>query len=321
MDFEEIIKLPLREKISRFKNIELNIELKNKTSFLPEEAGIGERVYCIDNNIKNRVLCYCGNPVNYLKYSVGYSERCSRKCVYTDPEVSKKRKETCIEKYGVSSFTKTKEYIEKTKKTNNEKYGVDFYLQSDEIREIRIEKNLDKYGVSHHMKSKQFMKEFKKNIVKKFGVDNVSKLDFIKEKKKETFNKSYGFDHIFSSNEIKGDFFEKKYGYNPYIPIEKKTEFDIYKNEVWKLTYRVKKRLIEDWNGYDYYDNELIKDNYNLHYNNNNYPSIDHKISIHYGFINKIDPSIIGDIKNLCITKRSINRKKGILSEDDFISE
>jgi len=321
MDFEEVIKLPIREKISRFKNIELNIELKNRTIFLPEESGIGERVYCIDNNIKNRVLCYCGSPVNYLKYSIGYSKRCSRKCIYADPEVSKKRKETCIEKYGVSSFTKTKEYIEKTKKTNNDKYGVDFYLQTDEINQTRIEKNIEKYGVSHHMKSKQFMKKFKKNIIEKFGVDNVSKLDSIKDKKKETFNKNYGFDHIFSSNKIKGDFFEKKHGYNPYIPIEKKTEFDIYKNEVWKLTHRVKKRLIENWNGYDYYDNELIKDNYNLHHNNNNYPSIDHKISIHFGFINKIDPSIIGDIRNLCITKRSINRKKGILSENDFISE
>ena len=51
-----------------------------------------------------------------------------------------------------------------------------------------------------------------------------------------------------------------------------------------------------------------------------NLPSIDHKISIYYGFVNKIDPSIIGDIKNLCITKRSINKKKGILSEDVFKS-
>ena len=33
---------------------------------------------------------------------------------------------------------------------------------------------------------------------------------------------------------------------------------------------------------------------------------------------NKIDPSVIGDIDNICITKRSINRKKSILSEVDF---
>lgn len=320
MIFEEVIKLPVREKISRFKNTELNLELRNRTSFLPESSGIGERVYCIDNNIKSRVLCYCGNPVNYLKYSVGYSKRCSKKCSWNDPEVSIKRRKTCIEKYGVDSFTKTKDYIEKTKKTNNEKYGVDFYFQSDEIKEITIKRNIEKYGVNHHMKSKKFIKEFKENNIRKFGVDNVSKLDYIKERKKETFNKNYGIDHIFSSNDIKGYFFEKKYGYNPYIPKEEKNDFQVYKDEVWKLTYRVKKKLIDNWDGYDYYDNELIKDNYNLHYNDSNYPSIDHKISIYYGFINKIDPSIIGDISNLCITKRSINKRKGVLSEDEFKS-
>lgn len=318
MIFEEVIKLPIREKISRFKNTELNLELRNRTSFLPEDSGIGERVYCIDNNIKSRILCYCGNPVNYLKYSIGYSKRCSKECSWNDPEVSRKRKKTCIEKYGVDSFTKTKDYIEKTKKTNNEKYGVDFYFQSNEIKDITIKKNIEKYGVHHHMKSKKFIKEFKENNIRKFGVDNVSKLDYIKERKKETFNKNYGIDHIFSSNDIKGYFFEKKYGYNPYIPKEEKNNFQVYKDEVWKLTYRVKKKLIDNWNGYDYYDNELIKDNYNLHHNDNNYPSIDHKISIYYGFINKIDPSIIGDISNLCITKRSINKRKGVLSEDEF---
>ena len=318
MNFEEVIKLPIKVKISKFKNIELNIELKKRTSFLPEDSNIGERVYCIDNKIESRVLCYCGNPVNYVNYSKGYSKRCSVECVWNDPNISKKRKETCIERYGVDSFTKTKDYIEKTKKTNNERYGVDFYLQTDDIKKIFIEKNIEKYGVKHHMKSKEFINEFKKNNIEKFGVDNVSKLDYVKEKKKVTFNKNYGFDHIFSSNEIKGGFFKEKYGYNPYIPIERKGEFDIYKNEVWRLTYKVKKKLMSNWDGYDYYDNELIRDNYSLHYNNNNYPSIDHKISIYYGFIKKIDPSIIGDISNLCITKRSINRMKGILSEKEF---
>lgn len=64
-----------------------------------------------------------------------------------------------------------------------------------------------------------------------------------------------------------------------------------------------------------------IKENYKLDYNNNSYPSIDHKISVYDGFINKIDPSIIADINNLCITKRSINKNKGVLSEVDFIEK
>ena len=37
---------------------------------------------------------------------------------------------------------------------------------------------------------------------------------------------------------------------------------------------------------------------------------IDHKISIFHGFINNIDPILISDISNLCITKRYINSSK-----------
>lgn len=318
MSYDEILKLPLKVKISKFKEKNLKLELVKRTNFLPELSSIGERVYCVDNNINERILCYCGNPVRYVNYSNGYSKRCSKKCVNSDPNVVEKRKQTCIKKYGVSSFTKTDEYLQKTKKTNIKKYGKEFYLQTDDCRKKTTNTMMEKYGVEHHMKSKEFMNFFIENNLELFGVDNISKLDSVKAKKKETFNKNYGIDHIFSCNEIKGEFFKKKYGYNPYIPNNMKTEFDLYKEEVWKITYRYKKILIENWNGYDYYDKEYIRENYNLNYNDKNYPSIDHKISVYDGFINKIDPIIIGDIKNLCITKRSINKKKGILSEKDF---
>jgi hypothetical protein len=318
MDYEDIIKLPLRAKISRFKEKSLKSELIKRTNFLPESSGIGERIYCLDNNINEVVYCYCGNPVKYLKYSEGYSKRCSKKCVYLDPSVSEKRKNTCLDKYGVDSFTKTQSYLEKTKQTNLEKYGEDFYLQTEIKKEKTKQTNLEKYGAEHHMKSSIFMEKFKENNIKIFGVDNVSKLDDVKIKKKSTFQKNYGIDHIFSSNVLKGLYFKEKYGYDPYLPNELKSEFKKYKDEVWKITNRYKKELIFNWSGYDYYDNLYIKENYKLNYNDNSYPSIDHKISIYDGFINKIDPFVIGDINNLCITKRSINRNKGILSEDAF---
>ncbi len=41
------------------------------------------------------------------------------------------------------------------------------------------------------------------------------------------------------------------------------------------------------------------------------YPSIDHKISLFYGFENNMNPEEIGSIDNLCITKRYINSIKG----------
>ena len=79
-----------------------------------------------------------------------------------------------------------------------------------------------------------------------------------------------------------------------------------------------RKRGRNKWNGYDYYDNEYIKENYKLNYNDNNYPTIDHKISIYYGFSNNIEPYIISNTDNLCITKKEINRKKSIRNENEF---
>ena len=70
--------------------------------------------------------------------------------------------------------------------------------------------------------------------------------------------------------------------------------FLLYKRVCRRITYKFKKLLFENWNGCDYYDGEYIKDNLNL--NNASYPTIDHKISIFYGFINNIEVEKIGNI-------------------------
>jgi hypothetical protein len=57
----------------------------------------------------------------------------------------------------------------------------------------------------------------------------------------------------------------------------------------------------------------------NQHYNNETYPSVDHKISVFFGFSNNIDPKEIGKIDNLCICSRWSNHKKGIMNEEKFI--
>lgn len=339
MKFEEVLKIDnIRIKVSKLKSREFLELLKELTKFLPEDANIGERVYCLDNNINERHKCYCGNQTKYLNYSLGYSERCSRKCIYGDQRVSEKRKKTNIEKYGFSSYTKTKEYLDKTKSTNLERYGSEFYLQSQDKFEKSVKTNLEKYGACHHMKSKEFIEKFKQINIEKFGTDNVSKLEVIKNKKKLKFQKNYGIDHIFCSNELKQQYMMNKYGVNHnteldfvlkkmketgikngnYLSDEQKSEFEIYRKLVENITSRNKKELFGSWDGKDYYDGDDILDNLNLDPNDARYPTIDHKISIHLGFENKIDPLVIGRLENLCITKRSINSSKNKLSESDF---
>ena len=86
--------------------------------------------------------------------------------------------------------------------------------------------------------------------------------------------------------------------------------YRLYKNEVRRLTKKSAKIFMDGWDGRDFYDGELIIDNFKLPHINNNYPSIDHKVSIYHGYVNNIHPSKISDISNLCITKRVINSTK-----------
>jgi len=95
-----------------------------------------------------------------------------------------------------------------------------------------------------------------------------------------------------------------------YIPMESVEDFKKYRKLVNRLTNRVKKKLFENWDGIDYYDNKDISENIKLQSNNMEYPTIDHKISLYQGFKESIPPYIIGGIDNLCITKRKINLLK-----------
>ena len=299
MTFDEVLKIEkIKIRVSKFKEKNLNKQLIERTQFLDDSANISERLYCLDNNIKTKHKCkICDNYTNYLKYSKGYCLYCSTKCLSDDKDIKIKKRITCVKKYGVDSFTKTEEYLKKTKETNFKKYGVDYYFQCSDKQEKTKITNLKKYGNEHHMKSEEFIIKFKENNIKLFGVDNVSKLEKIKDKKRKTFEKNYNLNH--TSDELKNN-------------------FNKYKNEVWRITSRLRKKLLNKWTGYDYYDNEYIKENYKLNYNDNNYPTIDHKISIYYGFSNNIEPYIISNTDNLCITKKEINRKKSIRNENEF---
>jgi hypothetical protein len=97
-----------------------------------------------------------------------------------------------------------------------------------------------------------------------------------------------------------------------------KISFRRYKNDVRRYTKRSSKKLFMDWDGFDFYDKEYIRDYINEHPNSDLYPSIDHKLSVYHGFINNIPSEIIGGVSNLCITKRIINSTKRDLISEDF---
>ena len=69
----------------------------------------------------------------------------------------------------------------------------------------------------------------------------------------------------------------------------------------------------------NYYDNEYIGNNYILNPSDRSYPTIDHKISVFYCFMNKISIDDAAALENLCITKKSINSRKNRKNENEFI--
>ena len=57
-------------------------------------------------------------------------------------------------------------------------------------------------------------------------------------------------------------------------------------------------------------DNEYIKIYFDYPSKNMNYPTIDHRISKYFGFLNNIPPEEIYKIENLCFAERWINSAK-----------
>ena len=156
--------------------------------------------------------------------------------------------------------------------------------------------------------------------VSKMGNKNPTKQDWVKNKIRNSIIKLYE-----ENPEIKDRISNSLYRYfqnnTNYTSIENQIEYQEYRKIVNNLTNRNKKELLSIWDGIDYYDGEFILDNYSYNYNDERYPTIDHKISILYGFKNNIDAEIISSIENLCITKRTLNSKKGYHNYTEFFEK
>jgi hypothetical protein len=242
-----------------------------------------------------------------------------------------KGEKTMLERYGFTSYFKTDESKEYNRK----------WMSSDEFKHKSRKIMLERYGVDHYSKSNNFkedmlskkdliVEKIKQTFLEKHGVDNPFKLDSVKlkikmnrlnieELRKNTCMFKYGVDNVIKVDEIKLKRKNTMISNGNIIPDNQLNSWDLYKKKVRNITKQNKKRLYEEWDGYDYYDDELIKGYLSYSHTHRFYPTMDHKISVFYGFINSIDPNFIGSIENLCITKRFINSTKSKMTEEDFL--
>jgi len=255
-------------------------------------------------------------------------------------EIKNKVKETVFSKYGVSSGTQV-ESVKKAriKALDENKYDINEKRKKawDEdlkhkVTSNRIKTLQRKYGISHpsqltHVRKKSsirmsslyekddhFKNKIKSSIIDKYGVEYVSQSTDIKKKIKDTSFKKYNSRHYLSSNLRRNLMIEQK----KWLPDHLLPPFKCYKRKCWRETKKHIDVLFSSWDGNCFYTRKpLLTDKKD--YNNPLYRTIDHKISMHAGFIKNISTEIIGNLDNLCICSRSFNSKKNTKSYKEFV--
>ena len=220
-----------------------------------------------------------------------------------------------VNKYSCSSKECSNQKI---KDVCQSKYGVDNPFQSEEIKDKIKESLLEKYGVQHPMFMKKTKDKIKETCLERYGVDSYNKTDECKEKIIKTNLEKFGVKYELLLPEGQEKRKNTRIERGNQIPDELVNDYRKYRLIVNRHLQRNKKFIIENWNGLDYYDGELITDNFNLYPKDRLYPHFDHKISVAYGFKNNINPDKIASIDNICITKQWINGLKKEMNEYEF---
>ncbi len=96
-------------------------------------------------------------------------------------EVTNKRRQTNLEKYGVDHPMKTQEVQEKQKEVLRKNYGVDNPSQSPEIRERQKQTNLERYGVENVAQHPDILAKMSKTMLERYGVEHYNQLPEMKE--------------------------------------------------------------------------------------------------------------------------------------------
>lgn len=135
------------------------------------------------------------------------------------PEVTTKKRQTNLKRYGVTHYNKTEESKKRHKKTNLERHGKEHFAQTDE-----------------------FKKDFKRHCQETYHVDNVFQLKEIKEKSKQTTRENYGVDYYTQTEEFHKRYVNtctEKFGVDNYM------KTDEYKNKLFKKACRTYNKAVK----------------------------------------------------------------------------
>jgi len=172
------------------------------TYFLPENSGLAQRWWHINNNVFYAPKCkVCNNPVKYDKSKKLYRDYCSVQCIGADREVSKKRIRTSIEHWGVDNPSRNNairekvsvnvknayrmrggEIKEKISRTSLRKYGVESPFQSEEVKEKIRKSNKARLGVEYPTQSAEVLHKIRKTNLERYGAEYLTQSEEIRNK-------------------------------------------------------------------------------------------------------------------------------------------
>jgi hypothetical protein len=158
----------------------------------------------LGSNEKILVKCdVCNNEryISYKNYLNSYNNckyySCSKKCG------RQKFKETNLRKYGVENPSQLQEIKDKKRQSSLDKFGVTCTLHNELIKEIVIKTNIEKYGVKYPQQSDIIKNKTKETCLKKYNTNSVLQSEIVKDKIKETNLRKYGVENPSQSQEIK----------------------------------------------------------------------------------------------------------------------
>lgn len=163
-------------------------------------------------NGKPQVCKYCGKHLTkFHNWTDGYGEYCSVNCArkgtrdkaeqtkkskYGNNGVSektiKKRKQTCLKRYGVENATQLKRIQEKRKQTCFKRYGVEHATKTREVLAKIHSTMMSKYGVEHALQHPEFLEKSKQTCKTHYGVEYPGQNAKIMTKIKQTQKRLYG---------------------------------------------------------------------------------------------------------------------------------
>lgn len=277
----QITKQYIKEKLLNKKG-SLNSNLTRKLNETSEE------LYLIYNRI-NAPKCSGNNKAKFKSFTKGYFNICGDmtcQC-YKDryKRTQEKLKQTNLEKYGVEHYHGD---VNKRKETCLKKYGNENYNNPESISETLLNKT-DEENFNAHEKSKKTRlekygdktyrngKKCKQTKLDKYGSETYNNADVAQVKKRK-------------SMEELGN----------WIPLDKKSDWELYKLEVRRLTEK----------NYILYKNEINPKDYKRVLCGEEGHQLDHITSVQEGFNNNINPKIISDKNNLQMLTWEENRNK-----------